>query len=120
MLAKAQRACCPEVERAFRLPLLVDFDTALIGMFKAEWARQRGDTVLRRIAIIDDNPESQYLYPEFLLARETFRRHGLMPSSLIPLRFTMPRVDFGSAAARSTSSTIVLSISRLISRSMRR
>jgi hypothetical protein len=77
LLANAQRACCPEVERAFSLPLLVDFDAALIGMFKAEWMRQRGETALRRIAIIDDNPEGQYLYPEFLLASETFRRHGI-------------------------------------------
>lgn len=76
LLAKAQRACCSEVERAFRLPLLVDFDAGLVGMFKAEWARQRGETVLRRIAIVDDDPEGQYLYPEFILARETFRREG--------------------------------------------
>jgi len=77
LLANAQRACCPEVERAFRLPLLGDFDAALIGMFKAEWARQRRETALRRIAIVDDNPEGQYLYPEFVLARETFRRQGI-------------------------------------------
>ncbi|OFX00297.1 MAG: hypothetical protein A3D94_10880 [Alphaproteobacteria bacterium RIFCSPHIGHO2_12_FULL_66_14] len=77
LLAKAQRACCPEVEQAFRLPLLGDFDAALIGMFKAEWARQRGGAILRRIAIVDDDPEGQYLYPEFLLAREAFRRQGV-------------------------------------------
>ncbi len=76
LLAKAQRACCPEVESAFRLPLLDDFDTTIITMFEAEWAAQR-DTPLRRIAIVDDAPEDQYLYPEFLLARESFRRHGI-------------------------------------------
>lgn len=77
LLAGAQRACCPEVERALKLPVLVDFDAALIVMFKAEWARQRGETPLRRIAIVDDRPEAQYLYPEFVLARETFSRHGI-------------------------------------------
>lgn len=75
LLAGAQRACCPEVEQA--LPLLGDFDTGLIGMFEAEWTCQRGATALRRIAIVDDDPEGQYLYPEFVLARETFRRHGI-------------------------------------------
>jgi hypothetical protein len=77
LLAQAQRACCPEVEEACRLPLLADFDAAFIGMFEAEWALQRGDAALQRIAIVDDNPEGQYLYPEFVLARETFRRQGI-------------------------------------------
>jgi hypothetical protein len=76
LLAKAQRACCPEVENAFKLPLVADFDAELIRMFGAEWAAQRPGR-LRRIAIVDDDPESQYLHPEFLLARETFRRHGI-------------------------------------------
>jgi hypothetical protein len=77
LLAKAQRACCPEVELAFRLPLIADFDAGLIRMFEAEWALQRGRGGERRIAIVDDDPESQYLYPEFLLARQVFRRHGM-------------------------------------------
>ncbi len=77
LLAKAQRACCPEVEQAFGLPLLGDFDAALMGMFEADWMRQRGKAPLRRIAIVDDDPEGQYLYPEFLLAREAFRRRGV-------------------------------------------
>lgn len=77
LLAQAQRTCCPEVERALKLPLLIDFDAGLIAMFKAEWARQRGATPLRRIAIVDDGPQAQYLYPEFVLARETFSRYGI-------------------------------------------
>jgi hypothetical protein len=76
LLAKAQRACCPEVEQAFRLPPLADFDAGLIAMFRAEWALQRGKAALQRIAIVDDDPQDQYLYPEFLLAREAFRRQG--------------------------------------------
>jgi hypothetical protein len=77
LLAKAQRACCSEVELAFRLPLIADFDAELLRMFNAEWALQRGQAALDRIAIVDDDPESQYLFPEFLLAREAFRRHGI-------------------------------------------
>jgi hypothetical protein len=77
LLAGAQGACCPEVEQAVRLPLLADFDAGVIGMFAAEWAHQRGATALRSVAIVDDNPEGQYLYPEFVLARETFRHHGI-------------------------------------------
>lgn len=77
LLAGAQRACCPEVERAVGLPLLADFDAAVVGMFRSEWALQRGAEALGRIAIVDDDPEGQYLLPEFVLARETFRRHGI-------------------------------------------
>ncbi len=45
-------------------------------MFHAEWAIERGTRKLERIAIVDDEPERQYLYPEFLLARQTFLRAG--------------------------------------------
>lgn len=77
LLAKAQRACCPEVGQALKLPLADAFDAKLIEMFQAEWTLQRGVAPLRRVAIVDDDPEGQYLYPEFLLARQTFIRHGI-------------------------------------------
>jgi hypothetical protein len=78
LLCKAQRACCPEVEHALRLPLVADFDFEVVGMFQAEWSLQRGtEKKLQRVAIVDDDPETKYLYPEFLLAREAFRRHSI-------------------------------------------
>ena len=46
-------------------------------MFFAEWRLARGDRTLRRIAIVDDNPQEQYLYPEFVLFQQLFRRHGV-------------------------------------------
>ena len=46
-------------------------------MFHAEWRRQRGDGFAQRIAIVEDRPEQQYLYPEFVLARQLFRKHGI-------------------------------------------
>ena len=77
LLAKGQRACCPEIEQGLRQPLVAEFDAALMGMFKAEWASQRGEAPIGRIAIVDDAPQEQYLYPEFLLTVEAFRRHGV-------------------------------------------
>jgi hypothetical protein len=77
LLGRAQRACCPEVAEALKLPFLTSFDAELTGMFRAEWALQRGSAPLRTIAIVDDDPEAQYLYPEFLLARQTFIRGGI-------------------------------------------
>jgi hypothetical protein len=99
LLAQAQRACCPEVEEACKQPLLADFDAAFIGMFKAEWKQQRDETGPHRIAIVDDDPEGQYLYPEFLLAREAFRRHGIDAEIADPrtLRYAMGRLWLNSA-----------------------
>ena len=42
-------------------------------MFRNEWSLVRGDAPLKTIAIVDEQPESQYLYPEFLLAQKTVR-----------------------------------------------
>ena len=50
---------------------------AFVDMFRAEWRLERGDAPLRAIAIVDDAPEDQYLYPEFMLFRELFERHGI-------------------------------------------
>jgi hypothetical protein len=77
LLAKAQRACCPEIELALKLPLTRDFDAEVAGMFHAEWAVEHGTRKLERIAIVDAEPERQYLYPEFLLARQGFLRAGI-------------------------------------------
>ncbi|MDX2273956.1 MAG: hypothetical protein NW206_00775 [Hyphomonadaceae bacterium] len=76
-LARAQIACCAEVERALALSSLQGFDGAVIAMFEAEWRRQGRSDPLRRIAIVDEEPKEQYLYPEFLLAKRLFERHGI-------------------------------------------
>jgi hypothetical protein len=44
--------------------------------FLAEWTSARGSLPLRSIAIVDDDPQSQYLYPEFLLYRRLLERAG--------------------------------------------
>lgn len=63
---EAQRACCPEVASQMR-PGLTDFPASVVSMFVDEWRRQRGEGRPRRIAIVDDAPEDQFLYPEFEL-----------------------------------------------------
>jgi hypothetical protein len=44
---------------------------AFVDMFRAECPE------LKALAIVDELPESQYLYPEFLLFKELFERHGI-------------------------------------------
>jgi hypothetical protein len=76
-LARAQVACCAEVEQALARASLGAFDDAIIAMFEAEWRRQGRSDPLRRIAIVDERPKDQYLYPEFLLAKRLFERRGI-------------------------------------------
>lgn len=77
MLARAQRACCTELEQSFRQAELDDFESRVVEMFRSEWLRQREVGTLRRLAIVDDRPTEQYLYPEFVLARQMLRKHGI-------------------------------------------
>ena len=77
-LARAQRACCPAVASMSTSPVpLQALDQTFVDMFFAEWRLARGNRDLRRIAIVDDTPEQQYLYPEFVLFQELFRQHGV-------------------------------------------
>jgi len=76
-LARAQQACCSEVEAQFQAAHVDAIEARFVAMFHEEWRRQRGDTPLRSIAIVDDEPEAQYLYPEFRLFQELFQRAGL-------------------------------------------
>ena len=76
MLAKAQTSCCPEVEAAFTKPLADDFEGLVLRMFEREWTSQRRVGRPETIAIIDDRPTEQYLYPEFVIAQRLLQRSG--------------------------------------------
>ena len=77
LLAKAQIACCEEVKVGLGKSEANDFDLAVLRMFENEWRLQRKVGAPRRIAIVDDEPETQYLYPEFILAQRFFQKHGI-------------------------------------------
>ena len=77
LLAKAQKACCSEIERGLIAMQAEDFDSQALNVFTAEWRLQRGTERPRRVAIIDDRPEEQYLYPEFIIARQLLSKHGI-------------------------------------------
>ncbi|HEX7035072.1 MAG TPA: hypothetical protein VF210_04830 [Pseudomonadales bacterium] len=50
---------------------------ALWWMFVDVWQQARGGWPLNRIAIVDERPQEQYLYPEFELFAVLLRRHGV-------------------------------------------
>lgn len=77
-LARAQKACCTEMHGLTTGPVaLAALEEEFVAMFRNEWRLARAGAPLRRIAIVDDAPETQYLYPEFVLFQALFRRHGI-------------------------------------------
>ena len=77
-LLQAQRACCSAMAVGavmhFTLSaLLAEF----ISSFEMEWQRQGRAGPIRSIAIVDQSPVRQYLYPEFVLFQRLFEAHGM-------------------------------------------
>ena len=76
LLGRAQRACCDTIRQLVPAPDAMAFEAHIVAMFRDEWRAGRPTRPLERIAIIDDTPEEQYLYPEFLLFKQLFERNG--------------------------------------------
>ena len=74
MLGQALRTCMPELTMPPTDPGHVE--DAVMKVMLAEWQSQRGSARLESVAIVDQLPTQQYLYPEFLLFRNLFRRYG--------------------------------------------
>lgn len=56
---------------------VAQLEQRFLEMFRNEWRLARGDAPLKTVAIVDEQPEAQYLYPEFLLAQRMFERAGI-------------------------------------------
>lgn len=76
VLLSAQTACC-NANGSFPALSQPQIESEFVAMFLSEWQLARDDQPLRTIAIVDENPTSQFLYPEFLLAQELFERAGI-------------------------------------------
>jgi hypothetical protein len=87
-LGRAQRACCEEVRGLVTGPVdVAALEERLYGMFLEEWRLARGDLPLARVAIVDEAPAEQYLYPEFLLFQRLFEAHGVQTVVADPSQF---------------------------------
>ena len=62
-------------------PQLIEINTnaggSLLQMFTDEWGTWRSDRALQTIALVDDTPEQQYLYPEFIRWQKLFEAHSI-------------------------------------------
>ncbi len=77
-LARAQRACCAPMHALLPTPERVAaFEQAIVDMFVAEWRRAGHSGRPATLAIVDDAPQAQFLFPEFVLFERLFERHGV-------------------------------------------
>lgn len=73
-----QIACCDVAsEYLARLPTSKQLESTILEMFQRERKLAGRTSPLRSIAIVDDKPGSQFLYPEFLLAKQLFESAGI-------------------------------------------
>ncbi len=78
VMGRAHRSCCADTAGLAMAPMEADaIEAALFEIFLAEWHAQKKGVPLMSVAIVDEAPEQQYLYPEFLLYRQLFGRHGI-------------------------------------------
>lgn len=77
LLARSQRAPCDLIgQREIGGADASRLDLTFVAMFREEWKSQRGDAPLRTIAIVDERPDEQMLYADFLLCQGVLRRAG--------------------------------------------
>jgi hypothetical protein len=108
-LLNAQRACCKAANDHFVLHVRGGFETAVATMFQNEWLLQGRKVPLRTIAIIDDAPQQQYLFPEFILAKSVLERQGFEAIICDPLE-----LSFSDDKLRIGTHTIDLVYNRLV------
>ena len=90
VLSRAQHACCAAVQGLMPAPATADsLEQSIVAMFRREWSLGGHERPLRSIAIVDENPKQQYLYPEFLLFQRLFERHGLRAVIAGPTDFSL-------------------------------
>lgn len=53
-----------------------NFEDDIVHMFESEWRSHAGDRDLKTLCILDESPESQFLYPEFLLVKGLLEKKG--------------------------------------------
>lgn len=78
VMASAHRTCCLDDTRISEAVLSgAVFADKIVQMFLSEWASIQRAAPLGTIAIVDTEPQRQYLYPEFLLFQRLFTRSGI-------------------------------------------
>jgi hypothetical protein len=89
-LLRAHLACCAPLRRHLPHPGDPDrIEAMLVDMLRHEWRSAGHAGPLTRIAIVDDRPREQFLYPEFVLFEKLFRRYGITACIADPSALTV-------------------------------
>ncbi len=88
-----QKVCCDLTEKELpssiiKTTITTHPEQAFVEMFLQEWQAEHRRQPLRSIAIVDENPQSQYMLPEFLLFKKLFEQNNINavicdPSALV-------------------------------------
>jgi len=109
-MRRAQLACCGVAAHYLATqPTPEALEEQVFAMFAEEWRHARGARPLGCVAIIDDNPGAQYLYPEFLLFAKLFESRGMRAIIAAPEQLTFD----GDAALRCDGQLVDLVYNRL-------
>jgi len=89
VMARAHESCCldPEQRRTAGVAAAA-LEGRIVDMFFAEWTLADFGRPLQTIAIVDVQPQQQYLYAEFLLFQKLFERNGLQAVIVDPSQLT--------------------------------
>jgi hypothetical protein len=95
-LAQAQRLCLPDLSVPAAAP---GVEVAAIATLLDEWRLQRGQDPAALVAIVDEVPEQQYLYAEFLLFKRGLEAQGQRAAICDPhdLRYVDGALRLGDA-----------------------
>jgi len=66
-----------------------NLEQGFVEMFRSEYRLERGDAPLECIAIVDEKPAEQYLYPEFILAKNLLVKAGICTVIADPAELTV-------------------------------
>jgi hypothetical protein len=82
IVARTQKVCCDLAgeelpARTTDSTITNNPEKAFIEMFLEEWQAEQGQQPLRSIAIVDENPQSQYMLPEFILFKKLFEQNNI-------------------------------------------
>jgi hypothetical protein len=67
-----------EVDLPGKTVAIDHLESAFVAMFRKEWSLVRGSAPFRNIVIVDEQPDSQYLYPDFLLAQRMLQQEEIV------------------------------------------